>query len=104
MSNKDVKKVNESNKELIEKYPFLMPRDIYTGKIDRKYDYSYMPYEFTNGWKNIWWKLVESLGSEYNNLSEEKKAQFSIIQTKEKFGEMRCYTSFETKGMANPHP
>ena len=31
----------EQNKKLIERYPFLMPRNRWTGKVPEDYDYSY---------------------------------------------------------------
>ena len=31
----------EKNKELIKKYPFLLPRNVWTDKVPEDYDYSY---------------------------------------------------------------
>ena len=31
----------ESNQKLIERFPFLMPRNRWTGKVPEDYDYSY---------------------------------------------------------------
>ena len=37
-----MKPCNEENKELIEKYPFLQPRNVFTDKVSGDYDYSYI--------------------------------------------------------------
>lgn len=33
--------MNRKNKKLVKKYPFLLPRNVWTGEVSEDYDYSY---------------------------------------------------------------
>lgn len=42
----------EYNKQLVEKYPFLLPRNRWTGKVQEDYDYSYTELDgMPDGWR-----------------------------------------------------
>ena len=83
----------EYNKQLVEKYPFLLPRNRWTGKVPEDYDYSYteldaMPY----GWRKTFGEqMCEEIKQELeeNNLLD----QYRISQIKEKYGEL-CWYDF----------
>ena len=80
----------QKNKELVDKYPFLYPRDWY-GKPLESYDYSFTELDdLPEGW-------VQAFGE---TMCEEIKQEllrcnclddFVILQTKEKFGTLRLY-------------
>ena len=41
-----------NNRELIERYPFLMPRNCWTGKIPEEFNYSYTELDaMPDGWR-----------------------------------------------------
>lgn len=79
------------NKRLITRYPFLIPRNCWTGKIPSDYDYSYTEYDcLDRGWQIEFGKyLLEDLREACikNNFLNE----LQIIQWKEKYGSMRLY-------------
>ena len=86
----------EENKKLVEKYPFLIPRNVCTGEIVKDYDYSYIE-GFNYGWKDIFLEYCENILPWYNSLDEESKKQFYFTELKEKYGQMRIYTSFTSE-------
>lgn len=81
----------ERNKQLVERYPFLLPRNRWTDKVSEDYDYSYTELDaMPDGWR-------DSFGV---NMCEEllhclEKADFvndyRILQIKEKYGGLRLY-------------
>lgn len=81
-------------KELVEKYPFLLPRNVWTDKLDDNYDYSYC--WFKDDIPEGWWKFF---GLAYlDDLKEvlEKHDfldKFRFSQVKEKFGGLRAYNN-----------
>lgn len=84
---------NELLKTLIEKYPYLIPRNPWTGKVPDSYDYSYFEGEHSlpQGWLRLYLQMC------YDIYEPLKKANalntFYFTQVKEKWGTMRCYTS-----------
>lgn len=81
----------EKNKLLIEEFPFLIPRNVWTGKIVEDYDYSYTLLDnLEDGWRIRFGlafckDLKEVL--EKNNCLDD----YYIYQIKEKFGQLRWY-------------
>lgn len=81
-------------KELVEKYPFLLPRNVWTDKLDDDYDYSYC--WFKNDIPQGWWKRwglaylddLKEVLEKYDFLDK-----FRFLQVKEKFGGLRAYNS-----------
>lgn len=82
----------EIRKMLIEKYPYLQPRDISTDKIPNDYDYSYIigEYELPNGWFPLFLQMCDEIQEPLIKANCINSFRFS--QIKEKFGFMRCYT------------
>ena len=84
----------ENIKELIEKYPFLLPRNVWTDKLEEDYDYSYC--WFKDDIPQGWWKFfglaylddLKEVLEKYNYVDK-----FRFLQVKEKFGGLRAYNS-----------
>lgn len=80
--------INE-NKELCEKYPFLMIRN-QEGNIDKNYDYSYTWLdEIPSGWKKLFLQMCEDIRNElikYNCLND-----YYFLEVKEKYGSLTVY-------------
>lgn len=81
----------ELNKKLIASFPFLLPKNVWTGKISDEYDYSYtLLSDLLYGW-------AKAFG--YEMLCEIREAlieanyldQYFITQIKEKYGTLRWY-------------
>ena len=102
--------VRQKNRELCEKYPFLIPRNRWSGKrITEAQDGGYYPgdpktvpeydYEYTelddmpDGWRIAFGEtLCEELKQELRNAGGEKALNdYMIVQIKEKFGYLRWY-------------
>lgn len=95
--NKRQKKKNRRlrNKRLCERYPFLIPRNLFTGKIiwlnggRSKYDWTLLD-DIPEGWRKAFGvKMCEDLRDElikFNFLEE-----YRVHQIKEKYGELRWY-------------
>ena len=45
----------EQNKKLCERYPFLLPRNVFSDKLEKDYDYSYIKGigEIPEGWSKL---------------------------------------------------
>lgn len=90
---------DEKMKELLEKYPFLVYRNVFSDEkcFDEKKDLEINYYKEWDGygWEGIWKKYLEKLFELYDNKwSEETKKYFQFIEIKEKYGQLRIYTSF----------
>jgi len=83
----------EYNKKLIEIYPFLLPRNRFTDKVDTKYDYSFTELDaMPVGWRKAFGitmceELLEIL-KESNYVYD-----YRIVQIKEKYGQLRWYSN-----------
>lgn len=81
----------EYNKQLIEKYPFLLPHNRWTGKVHPDYDYSYTELDaMPDGWRTAFGEqMCEEIEEELekHNLQNE----YRISQIKEKYGTLRWY-------------
>lgn len=81
----------EYNKNLIEQYPFLLPKNRWTGKVVEDYDYSWTEMDdMPVGWRIAFGdQMLEELREElvkYNYLDK-----YFITQIKEKYGTLRWY-------------
>lgn len=75
-------------KELLEKYPFLE-----YSSANEKVNY-YTIWDGT-GWEKLWKKYLDKIFYLYDNVwNKNTKEKFSILETKEKYGSLRIYTSF----------
>lgn len=86
--------LREENKKLVEKYPFLLPRNVFSGEVLEGYNYDYLKGFSSPGWKRIFMDYCEEILPSYLKLSEENQKRFMFFELKEKYGEMRIYTSF----------
>lgn len=80
-------------KQLVEVYPFLLPRNVFTDVLDKSYNYEYCRglAELPNGWHELFLQMCSDLRQELVKCDYLDKFRFT--QIKEKFGEMRCYTN-----------
>ena len=91
-------KQRKYNKWLCDRYPFLIPRNVWSDKISWSKKYSWTEAE---GFPTGWWKafgllMCEDLRDEllkYNYLEK-----FRFTQIKEKYGELRAYHNGIPKG------
>lgn len=83
----------EYNKQLCKKYPFLLPRNRWTGLVHPDYDYSYTELDaMPDGWRKAFGEQIcEEIKQELeeNNLLD----QYRISQIKEKYGRL-CWYDF----------
>lgn len=101
----------QENKKLCEKYPFLLPRNSWSGKKITdgkgfwpgspdeipKYDYEYTVLdEMPDGWRIA---FGEQMCQELKEALEKanKLDDYYPVQIKEKFGSLRWYTNFDTE-------
>lgn len=79
------------NKKLIELHPYLLPRNVWTGKPLTNYDFTYTEYDcIDRGWQIGFGKfLLEDLREACLGTDFLYKLRFS--QIKEKFGSLRMY-------------
>lgn len=83
--------VIRENKKLIERYPFLRPRNRWTDEADEDYDYTWTELDdFPEGWRKAFGEeMLEDLREDLirvNYLDE-----FRIMEIKEKYGTLRFY-------------
>ena len=87
------------NKRLVEKYPWLWPGDWNWNKIpEDEYDYTWTVLdEFPAGWKKAFGEKMCAeflpILKKYNYVNK-----FRIVQLKEKYGSLRCYTNGMPRG------
>lgn len=81
----------EENKVLIERMPYLMPRNVFTDKIVDNYDYEYIrgEYELPDGWFRLFLQMCEDIREPLKKADQLDSFRFS--QIKEKWGMMECY-------------
>lgn len=82
----------ESNKRLCERYPFLIPRNVFTGEVIEDFDYSYTELDcMPEGWRIAFGEqMCEEIREaliEDNFLDE-----YRVVQIKEKYGGLRWYS------------
>lgn len=79
----------EKNKELCEKYPFLVPRNVWTDEVPEDYDYSWTRLdELESGWRIAFGEqLCEELKEALAQADYVDKFRFTTI--KEKWGGLR---------------
>lgn len=81
----------EKNKMLIEHFPYLQPRNVWTDKICDDYDYSYVRglSELPEGWNRLFLLYCKNIKPYLVENGYLDKFRFS--QIKEKYGTMRLY-------------
>lgn len=92
-------KVRRRNKALCERYPFLIPRSVWTDKItwdmkpkDEKYSYTLLE-ELPNGWRKAFGlQMCEEIRTALLRSGGKHKLQtYRVTQIKEKYGGLRWY-------------
>lgn len=84
----------ERNKVLIEKYPFLLPYNRWTGEVVKNYNYSYTELDdMPQGWRI---KFGEEICEEIKQALVKRNCldKYRIIQIKEKFGFLHWYSNY----------
>lgn len=83
--------VAEYNKALLEKYPWLTPYNVWTGKLDENYNYeSTWADDIPDGWRLAFGdQMIEELDQLLRKYNFRDK--YGIVQIKEKFGGLRWY-------------
>jgi len=83
----------KENKELVKRYPFLLPRNVWTDKVPEDYDYSYTLFdEVPDMWRKKFGKqMLEELRDILVEGNYLKKYRF--MQIKEKYGTLRMYSN-----------
>lgn len=86
-----MKLTKEDRKFLIEVYPYLQPRNVWTDKIPDDYDYEYVrgERELPEGWFSLFLQMCEDISYPLAEAGYLDKFRFS--QIKEKYNTMRCY-------------
>ena len=86
-----MKTTKEQNKKLVERYPFLLPRNRWTDKVSKDYDYSYTELdEMPDGWRIAFGRdICEEIRDELERAGYLDR--YRITQIKEKYGTLRWY-------------
>ena len=84
--------VKKRNRELIKRYPFLLPRSQWSGKKIEGYDYEFTELDdMPEGWREAFGlKMCEELLHILNDADYAEK--YRILQIKEKFGYLHWYS------------
>lgn len=88
LSNEEIKSIN---KKLCEEFPFLLPRNVWTDKLDEDYAYEYTWLDqMPQGWRDnfsidMCKEIKEAL------IRADCLDKYRISQIKEKYGELRWY-------------
>lgn len=82
----------EENKKLIERYPFLLPRNRWTDKVPDDYDYTWTEIDaFPSGWYKVFGEeMLEEIREDC--IKNDYLDKLRILQIKEKYGTLRFYT------------
>lgn len=83
----------ERNKKLIEEYPFLQPRNVWTDKISEDYDYSYVlgVDDIPKGWERLFLQMCKDLKKQL--IKDNYLDKFRFTQIKEKYNTLRLYNN-----------
>ena len=78
-------------KNLVERYPYLLPRNVWTDEVPEDYDYSYIRgmAELPDGWHRLFLQLCKDIRQPLIDANFLDKFRFS--QIKEKYNRMECY-------------
>ena len=82
--------MNDRNYELCQEYPFLIPKDPFSGEMIKNYDYSFTYLdECPEGWRELFFNmctLIKPILIKYEKLND-----FRLLQVKEKYGRLAIY-------------
>jgi len=93
-----MEEIREYNKQLIAKYPWLLPRNRWTGEVIDDYDYSYTELDdMPDGWRAAFGEqMCEEIQQALNVMEPDVANTFRIMQIKEKYGFLHFYTNWLT--------
>ena len=75
---------------LVERYPFLLPRNVFTGEVCDDYDYTYITgLEIPSGWNQVFLQMCEDIRQPL--IDADYLNEFRFCQVKEKYNTLRCY-------------
>ena len=85
---------NEENKKLIERFPFLIPRNRWTDEIHKDYDYSVTELDFMpDGWRIAFGEqMCQEIMDEL--IVNDWVDKYRIFDIKEKFGHLCWYDNY----------
>ena len=83
----------EENKRLVERYPFLLPRNRWTDLTEEDYDYSWTELDaMPDGWRKAFGEMMcEEIRCALLAVSQEALDNYRIMQIKEKYSSLRWY-------------
>lgn len=81
----------EEIKKLVERYPYLKPRNVWTGKVPEDYDYPYIRGigEIPEGWNKLFLQMCEDIRQPLIDANRLEK--FMFWEIKEKYNRLDCY-------------
>lgn len=80
----------EEIKRLVERYPYLLPRNVWTDEVPEDYDYTYIKgLEIPGGWLKLFLQMCEDIRQPLIDANYLDKFRFS--QIKEKYNRLECY-------------
>ena len=82
------------NHQLIDQFPFLLPRNVWTGGISSTYDYTYTELDaMPDGWRKAFgWNFINDLKAAIiDDFGEEGLTKVLITDIKEKWGFLHVY-------------
>ena len=91
---------DEEMLSLLHKYPFLRFRNVWSGEQtyhgkSKNLESNYYKYWDGYGWEDLWKnRYLPRLFAEYDTWDKETQKRFGFTQVKEKFGNLRIYTTF----------
>jgi hypothetical protein len=85
------KRIQIQNRQLVKKYPWLKPRNVWTDKTPSDYDYTYTELDaMEDGWrKTLGMMMIEEIDRELKQYH--RRDNYRIMQIKEKYGMLRWY-------------
>lgn len=90
---------NDHIQRLIQEYPYLQPRNVWTDKIPEDYDFSYMRGvgELPPGWERLFLMCCKDLKTLLDK--DQYTDDFRFSEIKEKYNSMRLYHNGATEGI-----
>ena len=87
----------EENRALCERFPFLLPRNRWSGEVASGYDFEYTELDaMPDGWRKAFGEqLCEELLAELTRTG--RPDDYRILQIKEKYGSLRWYDNWNTE-------
>ena len=82
----------EEIKQLVERYPYLLPRNVWTDRVPEDYDYTYLRGvdEIPPGWRLLFMQMCEDIRQPL--IDSDFIDKFRFTQIKEKYNRLECYT------------